>query len=1027
MFKRILYLLVVYLLPCLAFCGENLTEKGYAASAILAAGQAQGTVLAKDRLFTLAWQEGVFTLTALDEQGQEAVTLSATANARGDKTSLVVQFERILEQAQGRDGYRLVLFLNGKRVVEKECTPYTPCKEAGELSAGEGFAQSLSDLQEYPRSLTPEAIRKLSGISVKTTWAPDASAETLLETPEMTFAFAKGRGQGNPFRGAFNKMTQALMLASGGLNWELHYRDAQGISHCLDADDCDFQPVELTEAENGQGFTLRWTSKLFTELQVRGTVSGPRLEAVLELRGFASDARLETVAFPCWRFVKMPGNDVLLYPSFSGIEKPNPTNGFYHSATWPNGHASMQFAALYNDQDCGVYIGNEDTSGCINRQVYEASAGLLDATWQHPIARGTRDWLLPGKAVLETYRGRWYEAGQIYKRFVRKAPWWVEEIPRRDTPQWFLENPFWIGGIPLNEESVETYRYVQEFLEVPAAFVCGLLENPNGPWRFGPNFRVKQHVVEPMKRLHESKDIKLEPYFNCRQWYAGPDADKENNYTTEGKPNAVLDENGNVRTGNYGATGLHAVMCPAAPAWRQRLYGNIEYLASQGVDAVYHDQLPCSTPFACEAENHGHAPGAADCWLAQGHWLTYGRVMGELRAKYPNLAHTGEDASDAFLRCLDGFMTWRFGRTGHVPLFQSVYAPRVQFVGRGGDGNNISGTYESFFPRIGEQLVYGEQIGWLALDDIRVPSPRRNYLKKLANLRYALAGYLNAAEMAKPLKFAKPLPTMTTVWGVDDTNNCTTDRILHSVWQHKDGSRLVIFLNTTETAEEAEPILDGQGQLVTVFREGEEAFLVQADIPPALRLEPYVCEIWLLGTAPSDGFSPALMAAVRKGREIMNGGDRGLMIPSKTDFTKDMMLNAIRDELFARDASWVLFANRTDNPTLDYHPNPLRKMNANWIAAQDGGIIYFGGVYFGDSATELTCTAATDCEGVTIEMLDNTANSPTFLLAEFKLERGGWHEYKSYTTPLLRHITGRRNIFFRVKGGSCNFKSWRAK
>jgi hypothetical protein len=138
------------------------------------------------------------------------------------------------------------------------------------------------------------------------------------------------------------------------------------------------------------------------------------------------------------------------------------------------------------------------------------------------------------------------------------------------------------------------------------------------------------------------------------------------------------------------------------------------------------------------------------------------------------------------------------------------------------------------------------------------------------------------------------------------------------------------------------------------------------------------------------------------------------------------MLNALRQDLLARDASWMVLAHRHASNNLGYHTNPRRNMYGNWIAAKDGAVIYFGQVYFGEKpAATVDCTLATDMEGVKVQLIDITEDSPDFLLAEFTPEAGKWFDFRKYTVPLRRKITGRRRVIFRVSGGECNFKSWR--
>lgn len=1017
--KFLTVLLLQFCLVLTVLSGATVTDKGYTGAVFVPALPQQSTLMKKNGVFSLEVKNKVLYLHLLNEHGKNILTLNADASAVRGKTSVIVLLERIIEQAQGRDGYRAVLCINGVRVAEKECSPLKLSRSDAALTTNLPNAK----VEEYSHSIKQDGLRRIGGIKVNTKWKNPANAN-ILTAGQITLAIRKTAGRGNPVLGGFNKMTNSMLLVNGGLSWQLQYIDRKGVSNIVAPDSFLHDAPVIKKIDGGYEVNILWHNKSF-KVKQQITLVNSRIEADLQVEKLAPEFELRKISFPRWCLPKLPGKDKVVLPVFSGIEQADPTAGLSQSAVWPNGHSTMLFTALYNDAGCGVYLGREDASGQIKDQQFLGSGGLFDANWTTWVPQGSTTVVLPGKAVLELYRGNWFQAGQIYKRFVRTAPWWIEEIPRKDTPEWFRNNPLWIVGLPLRSETVPSYMYFQDYFEVPVSFVAGLLENPNGNWRFGPNFRIKAGVKEPLKEL-KAAGIHVIPYFNCRLCYAGDKANKENNFDTKFKPFTVKDENGNFRSGNYGGTGLHAVMCPAAPQWKEHLYNNILSISKGDVSGIYHDQLPCSTPFTCFDANHKHPVNDPAAWLEKGHWQTYGKVMNELRKQNPELIHTGEDASDAFLNCIDGFMVWRFGRTGHVPLFQSIYAPRIQFVGRGCDGNNIAGSYESFFPKYAEQLVFGEQIGWTNFETIRYPSPRRSYLKQLAILRYAVADFLNSAEMLPPLNFSQKPETLTTIWGVDEINNNTTDKILHSVWQHTDGRKMVIFINTVNETQTIHPVMPGEINAITVIDKNGIQQLEYA--PESVSLEPYAAAFWVI-PAENGGEDPLcekLHQAVLKGDQAMHG-DRGLLMQNKPDFKKDMMLNALRQDLLARDISWMVLAHRNKASNLGYNSNPRRNMYGNWVAAQDGAILYYGQVYFGNHAEKVECTLAVDRPGVKVQLIDITEDSPNQVLAEITPEPGEWFSFRKYTVPMLAKIKGRRNVIFKISGGECNFLSWRAR
>jgi hypothetical protein len=562
---------------------------------------------------------------------------------------------------------------------------------------------------------------------------------------------------------------------------------------------------------------------------------------------------------------------------------------------------------------------------------------------------------------------------------------------------------------------------LNEYFEVPIAHEVGLLGNAHGPWRLGPDYKLHDNISDSFPRLHALGTHFL-PYYNGRLWFCGEGAEQENNWSTRGKPYAILNRDGSVATEKYG-NNLYAVMCPAAKNWQEHLLKTAEFLADADVDGIYHDQLSSARPIPCYATNHGHLPGDPSSYLSQGHWHTYGEgIMGSLRRKHPNFVHTAEDAAEPYLKCLDGFMTWCFGHSRHVPLFQSIYAPRIQFVGR--CCFSAETEYASFFPKFGEQLVFGEQIGWAHVNTVRYPSPMRSWLKKLALLRYDLAEFLNCAEMQKPLKFLQPPETLTATWGIQGTNVCTTDKILHGVWKHKDGRVIVIFLNTVNEPQTVQPpssLLVGKE--AAILAEGKEPLFFAPSSPaPAVVLKPYEAQLWLLSDQPDRAWAARHARVMSKIAGAMD--DLGLMLNDRPNFAERKELDATKHEfLRLKDASWLLGAFRFTNTSLGFSPS---KAPDNWAVCPDKSCVYFGRVDFGEEGcSRLEGEFACDRPGVKVEVIDLSLDHPHEPLATFSLCPGGWYDYRTVQAIAVRPIWGKRDIMFRISGGNCNFKGWR--
>lgn len=1014
---------VVYGMLCPLSGAVQISNRGYTATAIVAdTGNQNGIVLQKGNVFKLEKHNRRYILSLFDAKGNCAIKLES--DAPSGRNAVAVQLERVHEQAQGQDGYRAILNINGKRVADYERTPLALPSSNHNLTIGSAFKNKVSKINEQPRLLTGGEIRHLGGVNPDTRWKKNASGK-YLETSQLIMGLNTGAGKGSPLLGVYDKLSGQLLIPAGGMDWELQYRDKDGIFRYIDSSAFKFPPVKITAANRKYTIDTVWENEMF-QVKNRWQLENGRITSEMSVKTVTPETILERISFPVLRVNKLAGKNFAVIPKFSGVVRNDPTVNMFHRAPYPGGQATMQMTALYNDRGDGVYMAREDGSGQVKELTFSGGSGFYDAVWSVAVPRNCAEIKLPGQGVVERYKGNWFEAGQIYKKFIRTTPWWIEEIPRKDSPQWFMNMPLWLVGYDIDSiGTVRTLEEMRNFYEVPFALETGLLYNKKGKWRFGPDFYYKKNFLNHLDKI-QALGIPVGPYYNSRLCYAGETADEENDYSKTGKLYAVKDEYGRERQENYGRTGLHSVMCPASSQWQQQLYDNIARLAAGKVDFIYHDQLPCGRGFPCFDTTHNHLVNDPEGWLKKGHWITYGRIMDELRKKYPQLAHTGEDAAETYLRCLDGFMVWRFGQPGHVPLFQSVYAPRIQFVGRGGDSHTVPGTYESFFPKFGEQLVFNEQIGWLAVQDIPYPSPRRNYIKKLAHLRLAAVNFLNSAEMLAPLKFRTPPETMRCRWGVSELDNVTSDKILHGVWRHTDGRVMIIFLNTVNEKQSVSPLIAFNFKNVTVCREnGRKVEKFTGKTPEKVELLPYGAEFWIFDASENDADVRKLTESLKKTAGIM-AEDRGPMIQQRQNFGKFEMRGAVKEPMYAKYAQWMIFAYRATGKGLNHDGNSrFIEWNRNWIAAQDGAVISYGGAFIGKNPDYLEIELATDQKDVKVQFCDIGHDRADVVLAEINPEPGEWFEFKKYRVK-WRKTYERPWIVIRVKGGACNIGAWQS-
>ncbi len=896
-------------------------------------------------------------------------------------------------------------------------------------SAATGYNQKA--LQELLSNAAPfQGNQKAKELIQK--WNQHSSDIKLLPASSCSIAAISLKGRANyPVLGIYNPKTQQDILDSRGAGWtitldgmRIHDR-SNGVS---------YQVKNLKQTAAGATFQIVWTKAGDFECTSNAAFNCGRLEQDLAIKVLRGNVTVTEVIFPQYHLRKLPGKtDHAVFPLFSGILHKNPTNSFSTTGLYPTARAAMQFTGYFDDLVNGVYTAFEATDGASRTMALTGRNNVLEYKFTNPLStvkhqRGATAWKSSGVGVVQCYSGNWFEAGQIYKAFVEsKAPWAVKELPRKDTPKWYHENTLWWVMSP---DFCSTAIQLQKYFDLPyGIWFCRVYNIDKGP---EATLSPTPAAVATQKAL-ANHGVSLQTYMNARLWaYTEHKAELVERVDNDVVRNySIQQENGRPYVEQYARP--FAVMCPGSQWWRDNLIKLAGVAAKHNFGGVYWDQLPCGSAQRCWNTSHDHAPGDPTVW-SKG----YRQMLRDLRAKYPQLALDGEDNSEIYVNTLDGFMSWRFTEPNHVPLFQSVYGGgRTQFVGRAFDAFGANpGSYESAFAKLGEQLVYGEQIGWFHVYDERSGTPRRMYAKKVAHLRRALLGYLNEADMLRPISFKNPVPTMTVVWGNTKGRSHTSDKVLSCGWKRiRDGRVILIFTNTTDETITVNPTSTYPGLTkLAVCMEGAAAptYVDLSNSPaPAVTLPPYANCVWMLGPDFNRQEAEALAATTRRIADFAN--EKIETIPGgQPQFDKCKQLTATPGKwITANDASWRLFAFAEGHWTVGYNPTGKPDEKSNWTLARAGAVISYGRVDFGATAPqtlEIQLAAANSNAGGKVELWDVTGDqTPDRCLASITVpSTGGWLTWKTFSLP-IKPVTGKRLIVIRVLNQDTNVRSWRVK
>ncbi|MBP1582959.1 MAG: hypothetical protein J6866_03285, partial [Victivallales bacterium] len=425
-----------------------------------------------------------------------------------------------------------------------------------------------------------------------------------------------GSAQTSPVAGLFSAITKAEVLAGRGPGWSL--RLGGSLVHDY-APNIRYTVSQLRREGDASVFAVDWERKGAFRCHSDFRFCGGRLEQTLSVENLDGNRLLREVIFPRVAVAKLPGaSDELVYPLFSGVTRKNPTAGVGLAGGYPSARTAMQFIGYYDSEDNGVYLALEATDGASKFCSVTGRTGYLRYEWTNYVgfkhgAKGGNGFTLAGKAVLESYKGDWFGASQIYKNFLAKeCDWYVkdEALPRLDTPQWYRDNLLWMAS---SAEEPNSLLYLRKFYEVPYAIWWCWWENvPKG---------AQPPIIEPTEasskwtKLLTKAGICIHPYINGRLWGFSERPTGAYDRTDEegAKRLAVQCENGKIFTESYGHP--HAVMCPGCAEWREVMLKDTKVIVDMGGNGAYYDQLPCASPQPCFNPDHGHDMADPVAWV----------------------------------------------------------------------------------------------------------------------------------------------------------------------------------------------------------------------------------------------------------------------------------------------------------------------------------------------------------------------------------------------------------------------------
>ena len=773
-----------------------------------------------------------------------------------------------------------------------------------------------------------------------------------------------------------------------------------------------FTSLPQKGADGAYTFNINWKHPVLAA-NSKAVFSDRGLEMSFDAEGTAG-VTLHECRFPQWALASKADKnckDYLITPYMSGKMVADPISSYSNDRDFPSAQNSMQFQAYTNDRRDGVYIAMEDPYATTRITSLFGRSKQFFFVWKTqcalPEKGGTSKFTLHGNTAVRIYDGSWFEAGQIYKKFLaEKSFWWIKDLPRTSTPEWMRNNSIWILAGVFPTRNIASMLYLRKYFEQE----FGVHYVGTTARRFWPHFDLTTEVAAKRVKTLQQAGLKVSPYHDPRL-YSEERPDGSMGWNDDVKAMAVKKEKGQLYIENYGKRCL--IMCPASENWQKEFLRICSNIAKQGFNGIYHDQLPCGHSEMCFDTTHGHLANDPSFWIKNGYRKMYEQVYDGLKKQYPNLVHTGEDASDPYVSMIDGFTVWRWLEPNAIPLFQSIYCGRIQYTGKLYN-HQYPGDWASNFAKAAQQAVNGEQLGWVTLEDLEAATPFRKYFKTLAWIRRALLEYFNGAERLAPLEFTVNPGKMISVWGHTSTGGwrVDSDKIEHSVWRLKDGRIMVLFINATCDEQHAAVKLPFEVRNLKIVRQNS-AKAVQKNIVPEINLAPYAVEAWLISDKDNSKEADEIAAIFHKTSTFDEGETLNIKKFEKQKVpavlaVKPKQKVLIKDALSYSNCFRRYFADGIDKDIT--------------LIAYDGAELVFEGMDFKAESNAVNILAAFDKseEGGTFIVFANEQK-----IGEGKLVKGGRYlDFQNIPVKFNRSLKGKHNIKIIFKGKSCRLKGW---
>ena len=463
------------------------------------------------------------------------------------------------------------------------------------------------------------------------------------------------------------------------ITWGLLFKAKNSLPRRVEATDM----LHFSRQISGKTLTLRWHGHAIIgnkfEVKVIWKNKDDLLSGRIGWTGGSKDAVIEETYFPV-ATMPLRANACIFNALEQGrlyeIEKMPPGRTVLLDRILGNiASGSMQFSALTSPSG-SYYFDTRDINSYRKSYEYHSVDNRAKARFIgiHPLpldGHSNLRYTLPYSVSIGRFRGGWFEAAQIYKKWARRQKW-AARLPVNNR----LRNiGVWAWNRGLAENVIAPVEKLQRDAGVPAA-LDWYWWHKNGydtsyPYYWPP--REDLNVFRQAVARLNKQGIFTQVYLNGVTW----DMDG-GHWNQGGSQSAVLNSNGEVKATmfNHFAKRRLAWMCgnDSGP-FQKKLRNTIAKLRKTGLPGVYLDMIGCASYGCCYNPAHRHAPGGG-YYQVRG----YRRMLKQIMRDNPGLLLSTEEPSEAYMDLFDSSISLSGGaerlwgnNVEPVPAFSAVY------------------------------------------------------------------------------------------------------------------------------------------------------------------------------------------------------------------------------------------------------------------------------------------------------------------------------------------------------------------